>query len=111
MSPSFDAMYAKGGRPSIPPEKLLQAQLPQMLYSVRGERLPIEEIDYSILFRWVPSQRRKPVAGKPGVRGAESGRRGRRPPSPRTATACWRRHSGHSVHFYSGHFFSSTGCG
>ena len=52
MSPLFDAMYAEGGRPSIAPEKLLRAQLLQMLYSVRSERLLMEEIDYSILFRW-----------------------------------------------------------
>jgi transposase len=52
MSPLFDAMYADGGRPSIPPEKLLRAQLLQMLYSVRSERLLMEEIDYSILYRW-----------------------------------------------------------
>jgi transposase len=38
MSPLFDAMYAEGGRPSIPPEKLLRGQLLQMLYSVRSER-------------------------------------------------------------------------
>src|SRR5437764_14432996 len=50
MSPLFDALYAEGGRPSIPPEKLLRAQLLQMLYSVRSERLLMEEIDYSILF-------------------------------------------------------------
>jgi transposase len=52
MSGRFDAMYAKTGRPSIPPEKLLRAQLVQMLYSVRSERLLMEEIDYSMLFRW-----------------------------------------------------------
>src|ERR1700757_4680078 len=52
MSPVFDAMYAKMGRPSIPPEKLLRAQLLQMLYSIRSERLLMEEIDYSVLFRW-----------------------------------------------------------
>lgn len=52
MSPLFDAMYAEGGRPSIPPEKLLRAQLLQMLYSVRSERLLMEEINYSILYRW-----------------------------------------------------------
>src|ERR1700741_4137535 len=52
MSPLFDAMYAERGRPSIPPGKLLRAQLLQMLYSVRSERLLMEEIDYSILFRW-----------------------------------------------------------
>lgn len=45
-------MYAKSGRPSIPPEKLLRAQLIQMLYSVRSERLLMEEIDYSVLYRW-----------------------------------------------------------
>ena len=52
MTERFDAMYAKTGRPSIPPEKLLRAQLIQMLYSVRSERLLMEEIDYSVLFRW-----------------------------------------------------------
>jgi transposase len=52
MSERFDAMYAKTGRPSIPPEKLLRAQLIQMLYSVRSERLLMEEIDYSVLYRW-----------------------------------------------------------
>jgi transposase len=52
MSARFDEMYAKTGRPSIPPEKLLRAQLIQMLYSVRSERLLMEEIDYSLLFRW-----------------------------------------------------------
>lgn len=52
MSPVFDGMYKNFGRPSIPPEKLLRAQLLQMLYSIRSERLLMEEIDYSMLFRW-----------------------------------------------------------
>jgi transposase len=52
MSERFDAMYSTTGRPSIPPEKLLRAQLIQMLYSVRSERLLMEEIDYSVLYRW-----------------------------------------------------------
>ena len=52
LSPRFDAMYARVGRPSIPPEQLLRAQLLQMLYSIRSERLLMEEIDYSMLFRW-----------------------------------------------------------
>jgi len=52
LSPRFDKMYAKVGRPSIPPEQLLRALLLQMLYSVRSERLLVEEIDYNILFRW-----------------------------------------------------------
>src|SRR5947207_14389929 len=62
MSPLFDAMYAELGRPSIAPEKLLRAQLLQMLYSVRSERLLMEEIDYSVLFRWfVGMNRDEPV--------------------------------------------------
>jgi transposase len=52
LSRRFDAMYARVGRPSIPPEQLLRAQLLQMLYSIRSERLLMEEIDYSMLFRW-----------------------------------------------------------
>ena len=52
LSPQFDRMYAREGRPSIAPEKLLRAQVLQMLYSIRSERLLMEEIDYSILFRW-----------------------------------------------------------
>lgn len=52
MSGRFDGMYAKIGRPSIPPERLLRAQLIQMLYSIRSERLLMEEIDYSMLYRW-----------------------------------------------------------
>jgi transposase len=52
LSPLFDEMYSTTGRPSIPPEKLLRALLLQMLYSVRSERLLMEEIGYSILFRW-----------------------------------------------------------
>jgi transposase len=52
LSRRFDQMYASAGRPSIPPEKLLRAQLLQMLYSIRSERLLMEEIDYSMLYRW-----------------------------------------------------------
>src|SRR5271167_1839571 len=52
LSRSFAGMYPDWGRPSIAPEKLLRALLLQMLYSVRSERLLMEEIDYSVLFRW-----------------------------------------------------------
>ena len=52
MGPQFDAMYAKVGRPSIPPEKLLRALLLQMLYTVRSERMLMEQLDYNLLFRW-----------------------------------------------------------
>jgi transposase len=52
LSRRFDTMYARVGRPSIAPEKLLRAQLLQMLYSIRSERLLMEELDYNLLFRW-----------------------------------------------------------
>jgi len=52
LSRRFDTMYAKVGRPSIAPEKLLRGQLLQMLYSIRSERLLMEEMDYNLLFRW-----------------------------------------------------------
>lgn len=52
LSPRFDRMYSDIGRPSIPPEKLLRALLLQMLYTIRSERLLMEELDYSVLYRW-----------------------------------------------------------
>ena len=52
MTREFDALYAQHGRPSIPPERLLRAQLLQLFYSIRSERLLMEQLDYNILFRW-----------------------------------------------------------
>lgn len=52
MSPQLDALYARLGRPSIPPERLLRALLLQALYSVRSERQLMERLDYDLLFRW-----------------------------------------------------------
>ena len=52
MSPEFDALYAEGGRRSIPPERLLRALLLQVFYSIRSERVLIEQLDYNLLFRW-----------------------------------------------------------
>ena len=52
LSPRFEAIYAKQGRPSIPPEQLLRALLLQVLYSIRSERLLMEQLDYNLLFRW-----------------------------------------------------------
>lgn len=46
------ALYARTGRPSIPPERPLRALLLQILYTVRSERLLMEQLDYNILFRW-----------------------------------------------------------
>jgi transposase len=48
----FEAMYAALGRPSIAPERLLRALLLQVLYTVRSERLLMEQLDYNFLFRW-----------------------------------------------------------
>jgi len=52
LSPVFDRMYSAHGRPSIPPEHLLRALLLQVLYTVRSERMLMEQLDYSLLFRW-----------------------------------------------------------
>src|SRR5713226_5062992 len=52
MSPKFGEFYSHYGRPSIAPEKLLPALLLQALYSVRSERLLMEELNYNLLFRW-----------------------------------------------------------
>src|SRR5271169_2790701 len=52
MSAELDALYADSGRPSIAPEYILRALLLQVFYSVRSERLLVEQIDYNLLFRW-----------------------------------------------------------
>ena len=51
MSRRFAGLYAKTGRPSIPPEQLLRALLRQVLYTIRSERLLMEELNYNLLFR------------------------------------------------------------
>jgi transposase len=51
MSPRFAKLYADTGRPSIPPERLLRALLLQILYTVRSERLLMEQLNYNLLFR------------------------------------------------------------
>lgn len=52
LSRAFDRLYADTGRPSIPPEQLLRALLLQTLYTVRSERLLMEQLQYNLLFRW-----------------------------------------------------------
>ena len=52
LKPRFNSLYAKIGRPSIAPEKLLRALLLQVLYSVRSERMLMEQLDFNLLFRW-----------------------------------------------------------
>jgi transposase len=52
MARDFDALYAKTGRPSVPPERLLRAVLLQIFYTVRSERMLMEQMNYNLLFRW-----------------------------------------------------------
>ena len=52
LSREFDKLYARDGRPSIPPERLLRALLLQAFYTVRSERQLMEQLDYNLLFRW-----------------------------------------------------------
>jgi transposase len=52
LSPLFSRLYARIGRPSIPPEQLLRALCLQLLYSIRSERLLMERLDSDLLFRW-----------------------------------------------------------
>ena len=52
LSPTFDAIYSKGGRPSVPPERLLKSSLLMAFFTVRSERLFCEQLGYNMLFRW-----------------------------------------------------------
>ena len=52
MAKQFDGMYAKTGRPSVPPERLMRAVILQILYTVRSERMLMEQMSYNLLFRW-----------------------------------------------------------
>lgn len=52
LSADFDSMYAREGRPSIPPERLLRALLLQAFYSIRSERLLMEQMEFNLLYKW-----------------------------------------------------------
>ncbi|MDQ0391988.1 transposase [Labrys monachus] len=52
LSPEFDKLYSRHGRPSIPPEKLLRALLLQAFFTIRSERQLMEQMDYNLMFRW-----------------------------------------------------------
>lgn len=77
LSPTFNKLYAEGGRPSIPPEYLLRALLLQILYTIRSERLLIEQLNYNLLFRWFVGLS---MDDKCGITR----------PSARTGTGCWK---------------------
>jgi hypothetical protein len=63
LSQSFDRLYACGGRPSSPPERMLRALLLQAVYTVRSERQLMEQLDYNLLF---------PLRSRPNLRTNES---------------------------------------
>jgi transposase len=52
LNPTFCALFAAEGRPSVPPEQLLLASLLQVFYGIRSERLLLEQLNYNMLFRW-----------------------------------------------------------
>src|ERR1019366_6919312 len=77
MSSAFEGLYSKIGRPSIPPEQLLRALLLQMLYSVRSERMLVEQLEYNLLFAGLSAWRWTMACGP-------------RRPSRRIASVCCR---------------------
>jgi transposase len=52
ISPQLDSLYAEGGKPSVPPERLLRAMVIQKIYSIRSGRQLEEQLNYNFLFRW-----------------------------------------------------------
>ena len=72
----FDRIYAKNGRESIPPERLIRASLLQVLYTIRSERQLVEQIQYNMLYRWFVGLEIDDVVGTT-------------PPSARTVTGSW----------------------
>ena len=87
LSPKFERMYSDVGRPSIPPEQLLRALLLQVFYTVRSERLLMEQLDYNLLFRWFVG-----LSLCPMVRGIGMDDRSGMPRYlARTGSGCWKR--------------------
>jgi transposase len=73
MSPKFAELYSKVGRPSIAPERLLRSLLLQIFYSVRSERMLIEQLEYNLLFRWFVGMEMDEVVWNHAVFSQESG--------------------------------------
>ena len=67
LSPEFEGLYAKFGRPSIPPERLIRALLLQAFYSVRSEAQLMEQLEYNLLFRWFVGLSLDEAVGRNGV--------------------------------------------
>ena len=95
----FAGMYenaAKGGRPSIAPQKLLRAMVLQVLYSIRSERLLMEQVQYNLLFRWFIGLSMDDNVWVPTVFSKNRDRlikRSSTTRSWRSSTKCWRRPS------------------
>src|SRR5438046_1884685 len=91
LSPEFGQLYSRVGRPSIAPEKLLRALLLQVLYTVRSERLLMEQLHYNLLFRWfVGLEMDDPVWDAPCSRRTASDCSPATSPAS-SLTACWPR--------------------
>jgi hypothetical protein len=76
MSPELSRLYADTGRPSIAPERLLRALLLQVFYSIRSERLLMEQLDYNLLFRGSWDEHGRSSVGRDGVHQEPLGRSG-----------------------------------
>jgi transposase len=76
LSPAFSKLYAREGRPLIPPERLLRAVLLQAFYTLRSERLLMEQLEYNLLFGWFVGLSMDDAVWDATV-------------SARTGTACW----------------------
>ena len=91
LSPQFARLYSHTGRPSIAPEKLLRALLLQVLYTIRSERLRMEQLDYNLLFGWFVGRNMDDAVWDPTVFSKNRERllagRWRR----RFSTTCWPR--------------------
>jgi hypothetical protein len=83
MSRDFDRVCAEDGRSSVPPERLVRSLVLQMLYSIRSERLLMEQLDHNLLFRWfvglsIDELRHARVHGRPAESRSRGRSRGRR---------------------------------
>ena len=74
LSPVFEQMYAKTGRPSLPPERLLKATLLMAFYTVRSERMFCEQLSYNLLFKWFLDMDMHEAAFDPTTFGKNRGR-------------------------------------
>ncbi len=93
MAKDFDGLYAKTGRPSIPPERLLRALLLQIFYSIRSERMLMEQLEYNLLFRWFVGMEMDEPVWNHAVFSKNRERLLNQEVAQAFSNACWRRPS------------------